>query len=197
MRLLHLPAHEYRRERWRNQRGWTREIHRHPEGSADWSWRASIAEIDQDAPFSAFEGCDRELVLMAGEGMHLHFENGESTTLLPPHDKIRFAGERPLRAELIAGPTHDFNLIWRREAMDVTVLHRPLVGPMVFFAEAGTTWLVHLLRGQAWFKDLARPLRLELSDSVLLLPDDEGPSRLIIEGGGELLLAKLQAKASL
>src|SRR5690606_32994294 len=106
---------------------------------------------------------------------------GESTTLLPPHDRIRFAGERPLRAELIAGPTHDFNLMWRRGEVDATVLHRPLVGPMVFFAEAGTTWLAHLIRGQAWFKDLARPLRLEQADSVLLLPDADGPSRLILE----------------
>ncbi|MBY4597777.1 HutD family protein [bacterium BD-1] len=196
MRLLHLPAYEYRRERWRNERGWTREIHRHPEGAADWLWRASIAEIDQDAPFSAFPGCDRELVLLAGEGMHLHFDDGETHTLLPPHERLRFAGERPLRAELLSGPTHDFNLIWRRDAVDATLLHRPLVGPMVFFAEQGVTWLVHLLRGQAWFKDLARPLRLEQGDSVLLLPDPDGPSRLILEGGGELLLAKLHPAAA-
>lgn len=193
MRLLHLPAHEYRRERWRNERGWTREIHRQPEGAAQWHWRASIAEIDHDAPFSAFPGCDRELVLLAGEGMHLHFDDGESATLLPPHQRLRFAGERPLRAELIAGPTHDFNLIWRREAVEATLLHRPLVGPMVFFAEPGTTWLLHLLQGQAEFKDLARPLRLGQGDSALLLPDPDGPSRLILQGGGELLLAKLRS----
>lgn len=193
MRLLHLPAQEYRRERWRNERGWTREIHRQPEGAAQWDWRASIAEIDHDAPFSAFPGCDRELVLLAGEGMHLHFDDGESATLLPPHQRLRFAGERSLRAELIAGPTHDFNLIWRRDAVEATLLHRPLVGPMVFFAEPGTTWLLHLLQGQAEFKDLARPLRLSQGDSALLLPDPDGPSRLILQGGGELLLAKLRS----
>ena len=191
MRLLHLPAQEYRRERWRNERGWTREIYRHPEGSGDWTWRASIAEIDQDAPFSVFPGIDRELVLMAGEGMHLHFDDGESTTLLPPHDRIRFAGERPLRAELIAGPTHDFNLIWRREALEATLLHRPVVGPMVFFAEPGVDWLLHVLSGRVWFKDLARPMHLETGDSALLRHDDEGPSRLILDGGGEVLLARL------
>jgi len=193
MRLLHLPAQEYRRERWRNERGWTREIHRQPEGAAQWDWRASIAEIDHDATFSTFPGCDRELVLLAGEGMHLHFDDGESATLLPPHQRLRFAGERPVRAELIAGPTHDFNLIWRRDAVEATLLHRPLVGPMVFFAEPGTTWLLHLLQGQAAFKDLARPLRLEQGDSALLLPDPDGPSRLILQGGGELLLAKLRS----
>jgi environmental stress-induced protein Ves len=112
-------------------------------------------------------------------------------TLNPPHERIRFSGERPLAAELINGPTHDFNLIWHRDAVQVTVLHRPLVGAMVFFAEPGTTWLIHLIQGQAFFKDLARPLRLEQGDSALLLPDADGPSRRIIDGGGELLLAKI------
>lgn len=195
MHLVHLPANEYRRERWRNERGWTREIHRHPEGAADWQWRVSIAEIDQDAPFSAFPGCDRELVLLAGEGMHLRFEDGEVATLNPPHERLRFAGERPLQAELIDGPTHDFNLIWRRDAVQATLLHRPLVGPMVFFAEAGVSWLVYLIQGQAQFKDLARPLHLAQGDSVLLLPDPEGPSRRILDGGGELLLVKVLASA--
>lgn len=194
MRLLHLPAHEYRRERWRNERGWTREIHRHPEGVADWQWRVSIAEVDADAPFSAFPGCDRELVLLAGEGMDLVFEDGERVPLRPPHDRHRFAGERALRAELVSGPTHDFNLIWRREGVDAILLHRPLVGPMVFFAEPGVTWLAHLMSGQAAFKDLPRPLRLAAGDSVLMLPDPDGPARLILEGGGELLLAKLVAR---
>lgn len=191
MRLLHLPSHEYRRERWRNEFGWTREIHRHPEGAAEWQWRVSIAEIDHDAPFSAFPGCDRELVLLSGEGMRLVFDDGETATLNPPHDRLRFAGERPLHAELVDGPTHDFNLMWRRDSVQATLLHRPLVGPMVFFAEPGVTWLVYLMQGQARFKDLQRPLRLEQFDSVLLLPDAEGPSRLILEGGGELLLARI------
>jgi environmental stress-induced protein Ves len=191
MRIVHLPSHEYRRERWRNQRGWTREIVRHPEGSADWTWRASIAEIDQDAPFSAFPGCDRELVLLAGEGMRLVFEDGETATLEPPHGRVRFSGERALSAELVNGPTHDFNLIWRRDAVQVTLLHRPLVGAMVFFAEPGTTWLLYLMQGQAHFKDLARPLHLAQGDSALLLPVTEGRSRRILDGGGELLLAKI------
>ena len=197
MRLLHLPANEYRRERWRNECGWTREIHRHPEGTADWSWRASIAEIDHDAPFSAFPGCDRELVLLAGEGMRLVFDDAEggTVTLNPPHDRLRFAGERALHAELVDGPTHDFNLMWKRDAVQATLLHRPLVGPMVFFAEPDVTWLIYLMQGHAQFKDLQRPLRLAQFDSVMLRPDPDGPPRLILEGGGELLLCRLEPVA--
>ena len=61
--LRPLPAHEYRRERWRNGHGWTREVLRMPEAAEDWDWRLSIAEIERDAPFSAFPGVERELVL--------------------------------------------------------------------------------------------------------------------------------------
>ena len=82
--------------------------------------------------------------------------------------------------------------MWKRDAVQATLLHRPLVGPMVFFAEPDVTWLVYVMEGQAQFKDLARPLRLAQFDSVLLLPDADGPARLILEGGGELLMAKLQ-----
>lgn len=67
-----IPATDYRRERWRNQLGWTREIL--CLGDADaWALRLSIAEIEQDAVFSAFPGIDRELVLLHGNGMRLQF----------------------------------------------------------------------------------------------------------------------------
>ena len=33
-----IPANEYRRVRWRNQLGWTREIVKVPDGD-DWGWR--------------------------------------------------------------------------------------------------------------------------------------------------------------
>ena len=49
-------------------------------------------------------GCDRELVLLTGEGMRLNFDDGESVELTPPHDRHRFSGERALTAQLISGP---------------------------------------------------------------------------------------------
>lgn len=191
MKIRLLPAHEYRRERWKNGLGWTREILRYPPDAEEWLWRLSIAEVDKDCAFSAFPGCDRELVLLAGEGMRLLFDDGEVVVLSPPHEHHRFAGERALRAELINGPTHDFNVIWRRAEVRAQVLHRPLVGAMVFFAEPDVCWLIHLLRGHANFKDQPLPLRLEQGDSALIEPGESG-ARVIIDGGGEVLLVKLQ-----
>src|SRR5512134_1905356 len=101
MDITLIPANDYHRERWKNGLGWTREVVRWPPGAAEWDWRLSIAEVDKDAPFSAFPGVDRELVLLAGEGMRLVFDDGESVELLPPHGRIRFPGERGLHAELI------------------------------------------------------------------------------------------------
>ncbi len=192
MNLHLIPANEYRRERWKNGLGWTREILRWPEDAADWDWRVSIAEVDKPGPFSRFDGCDRELVLLTGEGMRLVFgDDGSAVDLLPPHGRHRFSGERDLAAELIAGPTQDFNLIWKRSRVDATLLHRPLVGPMVFFSEPGVRWLVHVLGGEAAFKDQVRPARLERGDTAYIEPSGGSGHRLILDGGGELLLIKL------
>lgn len=185
-----IPANEYRRVRWRNGAGWTREIVAEP-AVGEWDWRLSIAEIEQDAPFSRFPGVDRELVLLAGQGLRLRFGDGESHALHPPHSRLRFAGERIARGELLDGPTQDFNLMWRRDAYSAQLWHRPLVGPMVIFAEPGTTWAVYLLAGQARFADDSGLPALQAGDTALL---EAGESRLrhVLDGGGEVLLIRLQ-----
>ena len=184
-----IPANEYRRVRWKNGTGWTREIVRMPD-SEDWSWRLSIAEIEQDGPFSVFPGIDRELVLIRGNGLRLRFGDGEVHELQPPHERIRFAGERVVDGELLQGPTHDFNLMWRRDTIAAELLHRPLVGPMLFFTEPGTSWAIHLLAGQAKFDHASGLQDLWAGDTALLIDGDER-RRYALEGGGELLAIKL------
>jgi environmental stress-induced protein Ves len=191
-----IPATEYRRERWKNGLGWTREVLRWPLDSTDWDWRVSIAEVDKGGPFSAFPGVDRELVLLAGEGMRLDFDDGESVELRPPHDRHRFAGERALSAELFNGPTQDFNLMWRRGRVSASLLHRPLVGPMLFFAEPEVRWLAYLISGRALVKDRLLPMTMDQGDSVLLEPAAGGNNRLVLEGGGALLLVRIAALAA-
>lgn len=205
-----VPANEYRRVRWKNGMGWTREISReyaHPAqkpahpcadfpNDDDWNWRLSIAEIEQDAAFSAFPGVDRELVLLRGNGLRLRFDDGEVRELHPPHERLRFAGERVLVGELLDGTTHDFNVMWRRDVLTAELQHRPLVGPMLFFTEPGTTWAIHLLAGQARFDAASALPSLEAGDTAILQDEDER-RRFLLEGGGELLairLARLQVQ---
>ena len=189
-----LAANEYRRERWRNQLGWTREILRSPV-TGDWDWRMSIAEIEQDAEFSAFPGVERELVLLSGNGLRLRFDDGQSEELQPPHDRLRFAGERAVRGELIDGPTHDFNLMWRRDHVQAQLWHRPLVGPMVIFAEPGATWAVHLVSGHARFADDSGLPQLQAGDTAVFVA---GRQRLrhVLDGGGEALLIRITSTAA-
>lgn len=185
-----IPANEYRRERWKNGLGWTREIVRVPDSDA-WDWRLSIAEIERDAAFSSFPGIDRELVLLRGNGLRLRFDDGRAVDLMPPHDRVRFAGEDTVTGELIDGTTHDFNLMWRRGRVRTELLHRPLVGPMLFFTEPGVHWVVHLIAGQAMFDADSGPGPLWSGDTAILAPGD-GRTRYALEGGGELLAIRIE-----
>ncbi|KKY06783.1 HutD/Ves family protein [Xanthomonas phaseoli] len=267
-----IPANEYRRERWRNQLGWTREILRLGD-TAQWALRLSIAEIEQDAAFSAFAGIDRELVLLRGNGMRLMFGSGDADAdtdtdtdththththtgartsgsasahangsaatagiqtaadarkgagpdtsgagsadehaagdgslgagerlgatasrsrcvdLVPPYQRVRFAGEEAVEAVLLDGPTQDFNLMWRRDLLQTELLHRPLVGTMLFFADPGSAWAIHLLAGQASFgRDSGLP-PLAAGDTAWLSAATR--TRYMLDGGGELLAIRV------
>lgn len=183
-----IPAHDYRRERWRNGLGWTREILRLPE-DGDWLLRLSIAEIECDAAFSAFPGIDRELVLLRGNGLRLRFGDGRIDTLLPPYQRARFAGEAEVGGELIDGPTHDFNAMWRRDRLQVELLHRPLVGPMLFFTGPRQAWAIHLLGGQARFDAGSGLAAMAAGDSAWLAAGTR--RRYALDGGGELLAIRI------
>ena len=186
-----LPRVDYRRERWRNGLGWTREILRVPD-TDDWQVRLSIAEIEQDAAFSSFPGIERELVLLQGEGLRLRFADGALHTLLPPHDRLRFAGEAQVSGELVDGLTHDFNLMWRRDAVDAELLHRPLVGSMLFFTEPAVAWAIHLLSGHAAFDGEPVLPPMEAGDTAWLAAGER--RRYGLRGGGELLAIRLSPR---
>lgn len=100
---------------WKNGGGSTMEIATGPrEASLDgFDWRASIATIERNGPFSSFPGIDRALVLLAGAGMKLTVD-GDAVVLASPHAMIRFRGEAEVTCSLRAGPTRDFNFMWRR-----------------------------------------------------------------------------------
>jgi environmental stress-induced protein Ves len=184
-----IRASSYQRVRWKNGLGWTREILRSPDQD-DWDWRLSIAEIEQDTPFSRFERVNREIVLLSGNGLRLDFDDGSEQVLSPPHDRVRFAGERGVAGRLVDGPTQDFNLMWRRDRIDARMWHRPLVGPMVMFVEPGTAWAIHLIAGQARFADDSRLTNLAAGDTAILAAETTR-QRFVLDGGGEVLVIRL------
>lgn len=204
-----LPANEYRRTRWQNGAGWTREIHAElaagnagevataietATGAPAWDWRISIAEVTAEASFSRFDGVDRELVILAGEGLRLRFADGELRELHMPYQQHRFAGEREVTGEPVHGPTQDFNLMWRRDRFAADLWRRPMVGAMVVFAEPRSSWVVYLLTGSARFADDSGLPPLAAGDTAILQAGD-ARLRHVLDGSGEALLIRLQPRA--
>ncbi|WP_051504433.1 HutD/Ves family protein [Robbsia andropogonis] len=106
---------------WSNGRGASCEVAICPESASmdNFVWRASMAQVSVDGAFSTFPGIDRTLVLLGGAGMELdltrHVNAGSSHALREPLSTFGFEGETPPEAKLVDGPTHDFNLMVRRE----------------------------------------------------------------------------------
>ena len=189
MSLRVLRPADYKRMPWKNGGGMTTELAVHPSADA-YDWRISIADIESNGPFSTFEGYDRYIALLEGLGMELRFDEGEPIRLERRLQFVKFAGEQRTEGVLISGKVRDFNVIYKRDAVRVEVLHRPLVGPMVFFRDV--TWFVYLAGGTADAKCGAESVALE-ANSSLLLPAESGGQRVVVNGGGEVVLVKITA----
>lgn len=195
-----IPANGYRRERWANGAGWTRAICAcRFEGAQgievpEWDWRMSVAEIEAPAPYSLLPGIEREQVLLSGNGLRLRFADGATHELLPPHQRLRFPGDRECAGEPVDGRVEAFNLMWRRDAVEATLWHRPLVGSMVVFVDPGTTWAVYLLSGRmAIGHGLDSHADLMQGDSALLRSDGTR-TRHALDGSGEALLVRIRPR---
>lgn len=96
---------------WSNGAGITYEVVRSPE-SGDFDWRVSLAEIENDGPFSVLSGIDRSLVLLEGEQVIL--TNADKTIRLEELIVYNFPGEVPFECTLTSGPAKDLNIMTRR-----------------------------------------------------------------------------------
>lgn len=94
---------------WRNGGGSTRELLAWP-AAADWRVRISVADVEQDGPFSAFPGIERWFAVLEGAGVALRL--GGATNLLSADSApLRFDGAAAVDCALLDGPTRDFNLM--------------------------------------------------------------------------------------
>lgn len=103
-------------QRWKNGAGSMRDLASAPP-DAGWEafdWRISIAEIAQDAPFSAFPGLDRCIVLLRGAGARLRSADGTLRVMDRIGEPVEFAGEEGIAATLIDGPSSNLSVMVRR-----------------------------------------------------------------------------------
>lgn len=102
---------------WKNGGGSTCEILSWPPGAGvdAFDWRVSIATIGASGPFSIFEGIDRIIMLLEGDGVRLQaLCAGIDQRLDRPHEPFAFSGDLGLDCTLLGGPSIDFNVMTRR-----------------------------------------------------------------------------------
>lgn len=98
---------------WRNGGGLTHELVSQPAG--DWRWRASVARIERDGPFSHFPQTQRHFAVVRGAGVRLEIA-GQAYELHAGGQVLAFDGGQACQARLLQGPTLDFNLMSRGAA---------------------------------------------------------------------------------
>ncbi|MFB5078340.1 HutD family protein [Raoultella sp. C349492] len=125
---------------WKNGGGETREIVSVPSPDAPFLWRASIATLQNDGPFSPFPGVDRVITLLDGGSLWLRGDNIAHRLRL--WEPWAFAGEWPLTSEGISRPGLDFNIMTQRsrataQVSVVSATQRP-----------GATGIAYVLKGR-------------------------------------------------
>lgn len=112
-----LRAADYPRMPWKNGAGTTLEILRDDaasDGLEGFSWRLSIADVGQSGGFSFFNGYQRIITVLEGEGMQLTID-GQLTRPLRTLDALAFSGDSQVDCQLLGGAIRDFNLIYSPE----------------------------------------------------------------------------------
>lgn len=189
MRLI--AAADCRRQRWRNDGGWTTEIMRAGDREdTGFRWRASVAEIDGPGPFSTFPGVDRQLMLLAGEGLALDVDEQQPLHLQRRFQQAGFAGEADTHCRPLDGGVRVFNAMHLSGGPGIELWGRPLADAMLLLPEQGIEWLVHLLEGRAEVQCADQALTLDAGDSLYLDWRHGGANRVMIKGAGEMVLLK-------
>lgn len=136
-----IPAASLIAAPWRNGRGISRDIVRHP------AWTVSIADLEADGPFSDYPNIDRIFTPIAGDPPpELAFNGGpfEPCPLLIPKP---FGGDIPTLSRIPA-PGRAFNVLVERGVMRADVTVTPLPDGAVLNAPDAPHVVVHCLTGQ-------------------------------------------------
>lgn len=95
---------------WFGGGGITHELARYP-AEGDFDWRLSVAEVQQDGPFSRLDGVDRVIVLCSPGRMVLHVPDPVELQRFSPY---AFDGGSDVSCTVPDAPTLDFNVMTRR-----------------------------------------------------------------------------------
>lgn len=164
---------------WKNGGGITLDIFRgcglERVSGDDWDWRLSMARLDGDGPFSAFDGIDRVLTFL-GPGT-LRLCGGITDVTLQPLQALAFDGGIPFEGMVDTPPSWDLNLMGRRER--VRVRAETLRGATSLTLKTGEVAGLYAVQGAA----LLGELRVEQGAVGLLQAAEDAEIRLgAVEG---------------
>jgi hypothetical protein len=179
---------------WKNGRGVTREIARGspPGRDQEWGWRASLAEVAQDGPFSIFPETDRVIAVIDGAGMDLVSPDG-ATVALEPFQAVRISGDDPLSGRLRRGPVRDLNVMVLRKHFAAEMDFSR--GPRSTSSNVGShdCLVVLSLAGRCTVQvDGAQPHDLRLGE--VLIHEGRGSVALQLAGGGHTAVIAIRRK---
>ena len=165
---------EYVSMPWKNGGGITTELAVFPAGAAldQFIWRLSTAQVNQDGPFSYFQGIDRTLAVLSGDGLILHSDAGQvhaQTVVLTTDSRpYRFSGETAISAELLNQRTvFDLNMMTRRDVCS-HYMQRLQAGSHLIEAGDAQQLLLYCLHGELSF-----PRDEKLTGGELLLLEEK------------------------
>ncbi|MEM5461730.1 HutD family protein [Paraburkholderia phytofirmans] len=101
-------------EPWRNGGGITRQL-----AARDGNWRVSLAHIEQDGPYSRFEGMLRTSIVVCGEGVTLRYQ--DTTVELSPFLPASYDGDQEWIARLHKGAVKALNVMVRKSKYQATI----------------------------------------------------------------------------
>jgi len=105
-----ISSNSYQQMLWKNGGGVTQEICRYPKEET-FHWRLSMAMVNQDGAFSFFEGYQRIISILNGEGIYL-LQDKKEKKLIKEQDVFTFSGDQAIHCQLVNGSVTDFNLIF-------------------------------------------------------------------------------------
>jgi environmental stress-induced protein Ves len=170
----------YRRMPWKNGGGETIEIAIFPPDADldSFGWRVSMATVGTDGPFSVFQGIDRTLCVLSGNGISLPVDNGEALTLGQDSAPFSFPADAPAAAWLVDGPITDLNVMTRRAEWRHEVRRHRMRAGDIPTLDAAATWTVVFCQSGAVALTGHPDVPLIAGGATLIMEGDTGPYRL-------------------
>ena len=151
---------------WRNGGGFTREIAVHvaADDPSRILWRVSAATVAAAGPFSMFEGIDRTLAVLEGNGLVL-VTGTDRVTLTTDSAPYAFDGETDIHAHNVEGPTLDLNVMTMRGHFVHAIKRIRSDGPVTVTGQQDVTLL--FFRGETEISAAGTDTTVHKGDALL------------------------------